>query len=56
MAGDMMVTDPAIADWVTERAAWLLTLKVAAAAGALLVVALGLSLAHRAAGGTPEAP
>lgn len=48
IAGEIMVTDPAIRDWVAADAAWLVQYKAAGAAGAALVVALGLWLARRA--------
>jgi len=41
IAGDIMVTDPAIAGWVKDNAAWLHDWKVAPLAGAAVVVALG---------------
>jgi YjbE family integral membrane protein len=47
IAGEMMVTDPAIAAWVLEHAAWLHTYYVSAALGAILVVAIGTALARR---------
>lgn len=40
-AGEMGITDPAIADWVKANAAWLESFYVAPAVGALLVVAAG---------------
>jgi YjbE family integral membrane protein len=55
IAGEMMITDPAIHGWVKGRAEWLLTYKVAAVAGACLVVTMGQSLARRAARSAPEA-
>jgi YjbE family integral membrane protein len=47
IAGEMMVTDPAIAEWVNTRAPWLHTLKVAAIAGAIAVILVGRWLAKR---------
>lgn len=47
IAGDIMVTDPAIAAWVKSNAAWLSEWKVAPVAGAVLVVAIGKYLAAR---------
>lgn len=44
-AGDMGVTDPAIAEWVADEAAWLHW--GAPAVGAVLVVAVGMWLAKR---------
>ena len=41
IAGDIMVTDPAIADWVQQNAAWLREWHAAPIAGAILVIALG---------------
>ena len=49
IAGEMMVTDPAIWAWVEHNAAWLEKLKVAAIAGAVIVVIVGLWLAKRQA-------
>jgi predicted tellurium resistance membrane protein TerC len=46
-AGEMMVTDPAVAGWVKANAAWLDTFYVAPAVGAVLVVVLGKWLAGR---------
>ena len=46
-AGEMAVTDPAIAEWVKANLAWLETLYVAPAAGAAFVVAVGKWLAGR---------
>jgi YjbE family integral membrane protein len=46
-AGEMMVTDPAVAGWVKADAAWLDTFYVAPAVGAVLVVVLGKWLAGR---------
>jgi YjbE family integral membrane protein len=48
IAGEIMATDPAIRDWVAANAAWLVQYKAAGAAGAALVVGLGLWLARRA--------
>ncbi|MDH4260337.1 MAG: TerC family protein [Gammaproteobacteria bacterium] len=41
IAGEIMVTDPAIADWVQLNAAWLHDLHVAPIAGAVFVTAFG---------------
>jgi YjbE family integral membrane protein len=49
IAGEMMVTDPAIEAWVEHNAAWLETWRVAAIIGAALVLAIGLWLAKRKA-------
>jgi len=49
IAGEMMVTDPAIDGWVEHNAAWLETWRVAAIIGAALVLAIGLWLAKRKA-------
>lgn len=46
VAGEMLVTDPVVKDWVDANAAWLHW--AAAAAGAIFVVALGKWLAARA--------
>jgi len=48
IAGDIMVTDPAIAGWVKANAAWPHEWKVAPGAGAVLVVVLGKFLGRRA--------
>jgi len=47
IAGEMGVTDPVIAEWVKANAAWLHDWKVAAIAGAALVVMLGKRLAAK---------
>jgi YjbE family integral membrane protein len=47
IAGEMMVTDPAIAAWVEHNAAWLEKMHFAAAAGAVIVIAAGTLLARR---------
>jgi YjbE family integral membrane protein len=47
IAGDIMVTDPAIAAWVKENYAVLLQWKAAPVAGAVFVVALGKWIAAR---------
>jgi YjbE family integral membrane protein len=47
IAGDIMVTDPAIAGWVRASAAWLHDWKAAPVAGALFVVALGKWIARK---------
>jgi YjbE family integral membrane protein len=47
IAGDIMVTDPAIAGWVKAGAAWLHEWKVAPVAGAIFVVALGQWIARK---------
>ena len=47
IAGEMVVTDPVIKDWVGAQAAWLVELHAAPLAGALLVVAIGKWLAAR---------
>jgi YjbE family integral membrane protein len=48
IAGDIMVGDPAIKDWVTANASWLHDMRVSAIAGAVLVLGLGKWLAKRA--------
>jgi YjbE family integral membrane protein len=57
IAGEMMVTDPAIDGWVEHTAPWLEEMRVAAIAGAVLVVIVGMWLAKRqqahAAGAQP---
>ena len=47
IAGEMMVTDPAIAGWVQAQAPWLHSYYVSAALGAIIVVAIGAVLARR---------
>jgi YjbE family integral membrane protein len=47
IAGEMMVTDPAIDTWVEHNAPWLEEMRVAAIAGAVLVVIVGMWLAKR---------
>jgi YjbE family integral membrane protein len=56
IAGEMMVTDPAITTWVEHNAAWLEKMHVAATAGAGLVVIVGLWLAKRQALAAQEPP
>ena len=47
IAGEMIVTDPAILDWVAASAPWLESWRVMAVAGALLVVVIGSAVAGR---------
>jgi YjbE family integral membrane protein len=47
IAGDLMANDPAIRVWIGVHASWLKDYRAAGAAGAALVVGLGLWLAHR---------
>ena len=47
IAGEMMVSDPAVSGWVAMHAPWLHSLYIAALVGAIAVVAIGLSLARR---------
>lgn len=49
IAGDMIVRDPAIAEWVKTNVNWLVQYKVAGIAGALLVLAAGRLLVARKA-------
>ena len=49
IAGDIMVTDPAIAGWVQAQAEWMHEWKAVAIAGAIGVVAVGKWLAAREA-------
>jgi YjbE family integral membrane protein len=49
-AGEMAVTDPAIEEWVKANVVWLDSFHVAAAVGAVLVVALGKWIAGRKRG------
>jgi YjbE family integral membrane protein len=46
-AGEMMVTDPAVAGWVKANVGWLDAFYIAPAAGAVLVVVVGKWLAGR---------
>jgi len=55
IAGEMMVSDPAIVGWVKERANWLLEFRAAAAAGAALVVLIGTLMARKGAAVEPGA-
>jgi len=55
IAGDIMVSDPAIKDWVMANAEWLHSDRIGGIAGALFVYALGTWLAKRAASGHPAA-
>lgn len=56
IAGDLMAADSAVRDWVARNAAWLVEYKAAGAGGAVLVVAVGLWLARRAAAGRRNRP
>jgi YjbE family integral membrane protein len=47
IAGEMMVTDPALAGWVEANASWLHHYKVAAVVGAAIVVAIGMAMGRR---------
>lgn len=47
IAGEMIVTDPAIVGWVTATAPWLESWRVMAMTGALLVVVIGTAAAGR---------
>ena len=47
IAGEMMVTDPAIDTWVEHNAAWLEHWRVAAIIGAVIVIAVGTLMARR---------
>jgi YjbE family integral membrane protein len=49
IAGEMMVTDPAIVAWVEHNAPWLEGWRVAAILGAVLVIVLGTWIAKRKA-------
>lgn len=51
IAGEMMVTDPVIADWVQGHAAWLHTYFGAAIVGAAAVVAIGTAITKRRSSG-----
>ncbi len=50
IAGEMMVDDPSIKAWVHDNAAWLHSLRIAAIAGAVLVVAVGKLLSRQKPG------
>ena len=54
IAGDMIVTDPAIVDWVSLHASWLQSWRVLAIGGAALVVAIGAALSARRQGSEGE--
>jgi YjbE family integral membrane protein len=58
IAGEIMVTDPAIAGWVEAQAGWMHEWKAAAIVGAVFVVAAGKWLAGRqeAPLAAPDAP
>jgi YjbE family integral membrane protein len=47
IGGDMIARDPAIADWVETRAAWLQTWHIAGVLGAVAVLAIAKALTHR---------
>jgi YjbE family integral membrane protein len=47
IAGEMMVTDPAIDTWVEHHAAWLEHWRVAAIIGAVIVIVVGTVMARR---------
>ena len=47
IAGEMMVTDPAIDTWVEHNAAWLEHWRVAAIIGAVIVIVVGTLIARR---------
>jgi predicted tellurium resistance membrane protein TerC len=47
IAGEMMVTDPAFAEWFKANAGWLVEFEVAKIAGAALVIAVGKVLARK---------
>ena len=56
IAGDIMVTDPAIVGWVKANANWLIEWKVAPIGGAVLVVIIGKTLAARQESDHKEEP
>jgi YjbE family integral membrane protein len=56
IAGEIMVTDPALVDWVKANAAWLHDWKVAPAVGAAFVVILGKMIAARHEAEAKEVP
>jgi YjbE family integral membrane protein len=47
IAGEMMVTDPSIVEWVNTSAPWLHSLKIAAIVGAAAVIIVGTWFAKR---------
>lgn len=47
IAGELLVSDPAVVDWVTASAAWLHDLRIAAIGGALFVVLIGSWIARK---------
>ena len=52
IAGEMMVGDPSLVEWVTANANWLHEWKVAAAIGAALVILIGTVIARKPKGGS----
>ena len=47
IAGEMIVTDPSIKEWVDASAHWLEQLRIAPIIGAAIVIAVGMALARR---------
>jgi YjbE family integral membrane protein len=47
IAGEMMVTDPAVKDWVELNAGWLEHWMIAPIVGAAIVIIVGMSIARR---------
>ena len=47
IAGEMVVTDPSLVEWVNTNAQWLHSFRVLAILGAVLVVAIGMTIAKR---------
>ncbi len=47
IAGELMVSDPGVIEWVSANAAWLHDLRIAAIAGALFVVLVGSLISRR---------
>ncbi len=54
IAGQLMATDPVVGEWVAAQAPWLVRDRAAGAAGAVLVVGLGMFLARRAGNRSPN--
>jgi YjbE family integral membrane protein len=53
IAGDMMVRDPAIVDWVQSVGAWIIQFHVAGIVGAVVVVVAGKLIGKSHSGGDP---
>ena len=47
IAGEMVVTDPAVVGWVNANAQWLHSFRVLAILGAVLVIAIGMTISKK---------